>query len=258
MSGAITDTVIRSQGQNAALRTLASERLFYVIAGSLLLAATAVGFRGFLAHGKGFGGGEITRQIVPLVVVHGMAMFSWIVLFLLQSALIVRGNPRLHMRIGVGGGVLAGVMVPLGSVSAILSARFNPELYQFFGGPRFFLAIMLGEMLCFGVLVGVAIIHRRRPEIHRPMMLLASLMIISGSLGRCPYIGEFAIMPPLYVLGPALALGALFLILQWGMTRTFNRWYAVGYAATVIASCILVVIGHSAIWNQIAGAILGS
>ena len=87
-------------------------------------------------------------------------------------------------------------------------------------------------------------------------MLLASLMIISGSLGRFPYIGQFAIMPPLYVLGPALALGALFLILQWGMTRGFNRWYTVGYFAMLIASCIFIVIGHSAMWNQIAGAIL--
>ena len=256
MSGAITDTVIRSQTQNAALRALVSERLFYVIAGSIMLVATAVGFRAFLAHGKGFGGGEITRQIVPLVVIHGLAMFSWIVLFLLQSALILKGNPRLHMRIGVGGAVLAGIMVPLGSVSAILSARYNTELYQFFGGPRFFLAIMLGEMLSFGLLVGVSIVYRRRPEIHRPMMLLASLMIISGSLGRCPYIGQFAIMPPLYVLGPALALGALFLVLQWGMTRAFNRWYAVGYSAMVAASCIFIVIGHSAMWNQIAAAIL--
>jgi hypothetical protein len=258
MSGAITDTIIRSQAQNAALRALVSERLFYVIAGSLMLVATAVGFRAFLAHGKGFGGGEITRQIVPLVVVHGLAMLSWIVLFLVQSVFIVKGNPRLHMRIGVGGALLASVMVPLGSISAILSARYNPELYQFFGGPRFFLAIMLGEMLSFGVLVGVAIIYRCRPEIHRPVMLLASLMIISGSLGRCPYIGQFAIMPPLYVLGPALALGALFLVLQWGMTRTLNRWYAVGYSVMVTASCIFIVIGHSAMWNQIAGAILGS
>ena len=255
---AISQTVIRSQEQSAALRTLASERLFYVIAGSLMLVATAVGFRAFLAHGKGFGGGEITRQIVPLVVVHGLAMFGWIVLFFVQSVFILKGNPRLHMRIGVGGAVLAGVMVPLGSVSAILSARYNPELYQFFDGPRFFLAIMLGEMLSFGALVGVAIIYRRRPEIHRPMMLLASLMIISGSLGRCPYIGQFAIMPPLYVLGPALALGALFLVLHWGMTRALNRWYAVGYAAMVAASCILIVIGHTAMWNQIAAAILRS
>jgi hypothetical protein len=256
MSGAITDTVIRSQEQSRALRALVSERLFYVIAGSLMLVATAMGFRAFIAHGKGFGGGEITRQIVPLVVVHGLAMLSWIVLFLVQSVVILKGNPRLHMRIGVGGAVLAGVMVPLGSVSAILSARYNPELYQYFGGPRFFLATMLGEMLSFGTLVSVAVIYRRRPEIHRPMMLLASLMIISGSLGRCPYIGEFALMPPLYVLGPALALGALLLVLQLGMTRALNRWYAFGYGAMVLASCLFIVIGHSALWNRIARAIL--
>jgi hypothetical protein len=88
------------------------------------------------------------------------------------------------------------------------------------------------------------------------MMLLASLMIISGSLGRCPYIGEFAAMPPLYVLGPALSLGALFLLLHWAMTRALNRYDALGYVAMVVASCMFIVIGHSATWNQIAGAIL--
>jgi hypothetical protein len=256
MAGTVSSTAFRSPEQSAALRKLAADRLFYVIAGSVLLVATVVGFRLFLAHGKGFGGGEITHQIFPLVVVHGLAMFSWVVVFLLQSILILNGNPRLHMRIGVGGSVLAAVMVPLGSVSAILSARYNPDIYQILGGPRFFLATMLGEMLSFGILVGIAVIYRRRPEIHRPMMLLASLMIISGSLGRCPYIGDYAAMPPLYVLGPALVLGALFLVLQLGMTRAFNRWYALGYSGMVIASVTIVVIGHSALWNRIAGAIL--
>ena len=221
-----------------------------------MLIATVVGFRLFIAHGKGFGGGDITRQIVPLVVVHGLAMFSWIVLFLVQSIFIWNGNRRLHMRVGVAGAVLAGMMVVLGSVTAILSARYNPGLYQPIGGARFFLATMLGEMLSFGTLVATAIICRRRAEIHRPMMLLASLMIISGSLGRCPYIGNFALMPPLYVLGPALALGALFLVLQWGMMRTVSRWYAVGYSAVVIASFIFIVVGHSSAWNQIARTIV--
>jgi hypothetical protein len=55
---------------------------------------------------------------------------------------------------------------------------------------------MLGEMLAFGTRVVIAVVYRRRAEIHRPMMLLASLMIMSGSLGRCPYIGDFALMPP--------------------------------------------------------------
>ena len=88
-----------------------SERLSYVMAGSLTRVATAAGFRLLLAPGKGFGGGEIARQIVPLVVVHGLAGFSWIVRFRVQSIFIRNGNPRLHRRIGVGGVVLAGVMV---------------------------------------------------------------------------------------------------------------------------------------------------
>ena len=62
-------------------------------------------------------------------------------------------------------------------------------------------------------------------------------------------------MPPLYVLGPALVLGALFLALQWGMTLTFGRWYGIGYSAIAIASFIFIAVGHSALWNRIAGAI---
>ena len=256
MSGAILGAATQSQAQSAAVRTMQAERLFYVIAGSVMLIATVVGFRSFLAHGKGFGGGEITRQTVPLVVVHGLAMFSWISLFLVQSIFILNGNRRLHMRIGVAGAVLAGAMVILGSVTAILSTRYNPEACQVLGGARFFLATMLGEMLAFGALVAIAVIYRRRAEIHRPMMLLASLMIISGSLGRSPYIGRFAIMPPLYVLGPAVVLGALFLVLQWAMIRTVSRWYVLGYSAMVVASFIFIVVGHSTLWNQIAGAIV--
>jgi hypothetical protein len=256
MSGAISAAATQPQAPSAIVRTVRSERFFYVVAGSVMLIATVVGFRSFLAHGKAFGGGEITRQIVPLVVLHGLAMFSWISLFLVQSIFILNGNRRLHMRIGVAGAVLAGAMVILGSATAILSTRHNPEGDQIFGGASFFLATMLGEMLAFGTLVAFAVIYRRRAEIHRPMMLLAALMIISGGLGRCPYIGNFAIMPPLYVLGPALILGALFLVLQWALIRSVIRWYALGYSAVVIASLIFIIVGHSSLWNQIAGAIV--
>jgi hypothetical protein len=160
------------------------------------------------------------------------------------------------MRIGVVGAVLAGAVVILGSATAILSTRHNPESYQMLGGARFFLATMLGEMLGFGTLVAIAVTYRRRAEIHRPMMLLASLMIISGGLGRCPYIADFAIMPPLYVLGPALVLGALFLVLQWALIRVVSRWYALGYSAVVIASLIFIIVGHTSLWNQMARVIV--
>jgi len=82
---------------HAPARPLArTEHLFYVTAGTLMLILTTVGFRLFILHGKGFGGGEITSQILPLVVAHGLAMFSWVTLFLVQSLLILNGNRRLQ------------------------------------------------------------------------------------------------------------------------------------------------------------------
>lgn len=157
--------------------------------------------RTHLSNGSSTAGSTLSGTD-PLVIAHGLAMFSWVILFSLESLFILNGNRQLHMCIGVAGAVLAGIMVILGSATGTLSAR-NPVPYQMLGGNRFFLATLLGEMVCLGTLVATAVIYRRRAEIHRPMRLQASLMF----------------KPPLYVMGPRLALGALFLVLHWGMTR---------------------------------------
>jgi hypothetical protein len=34
------------------------------------------------------------------------------------------------------------------------------------------------------------------------------------------------------------------------MSRAANRWYLMGYAATVIASFLSVVVGNSGLWNR--------
>ncbi len=250
-----TGTVMTAtpQDQTVDRGTLQLDRLFYVVAASIMVIVTAVGFRGFLLQGKGFGGGDMTSQIVPLIVVHGLAMFSWVIFFFIQSVLILIGNRRLHMAIGPVGGVIAATIVILGSVAASLSVRFNPELYKPFGGARFFLVEMLTEMLLFGALVAIGLKYRRRPEVHRPVMLLATISIIGGSLGRCPYIGQLALLPPLYAYVPPLLFGALLFLIQWGMTRAANRWYAIGYAGIVLVFFVSVALGNTMLWNQMVG-----
>jgi FtsH-binding integral membrane protein len=114
-------------------------------------------------------------------------MSSWVILFFVQSALIVAGNRRVHMKVGVAGAVLAAVIIVLGTCVGILSVHFNPEGYSDLGGARFFLAIMLTGILTFGALIAIGINYRRRPEVHRPMMLLATVVLMTGSLDRWPF-----------------------------------------------------------------------
>lgn len=239
-----------AQARTAEGRFAKSDRLFYVVAAVLMLISTAGGFRRFYLHGKA-PWGEMTSQIGPLVVVHGIAMSSWVILFLVQSTLILTGYRRVHMVVtGRVGAVLAPLIVVLGSIAAALSVHFRPEIYGPLGGPRAFLATMLIEMVLFGTLVGVGLLYRRRPEIHRPMMLLATIVILSGSLGRFPYIENLAFRPPLYVWGPSLLFGGLLFLLQWAMSRAANRPYLIGYAGMVIASFLSVVVGNSELWNR--------
>src|SRR5215469_11387376 len=73
------------------------ERVFYLLAGCLLLVIVALGFQKFYLHGRASTGGPVTQQIVPLVFLHGILMSTWIIGFVAQSSLIVANNRcRLH------------------------------------------------------------------------------------------------------------------------------------------------------------------
>jgi hypothetical protein len=236
-------------------RRIKRDRLFYVIAAVLMVISIAGGFRRFYLHGRA-PWGAMTSQIVPLVIAHGTAMSSWVVLFLIQSILIVTGRRRLHLVLGPMGGVLAGAVVILGATVASLSVHFSPQIYTELGGPKAFLASMFVQMLSFGTFVGIGLVYRRRPEIHRPMMLLATIVIQSGAFGRLPYIENLAAMPPLYVWGPVLIFGALLFVLQWGMNRAPNRWYLMGYAGMVAASLLAVAVGTTALWSRMVSSFI--
>lgn len=237
-------------------RRINSDRFFYLFASSLLLAVTAGGFRSFLFRGTGPGGGQITSRILPLVVFHGLAMFGWCALFLLQSLLMITRNRRLHMALGRVGAVLAAVIVVLGALTAALSVHFNPANYKAVGGAISFLAIMLSQIFCFGLFVGLGVVYRRRAEIHGPMMLLATVAVSAGSLARFPYSSWLSGVAPLYSNGPMLILAVLFFVLQWKLSRAASRWHAAGLAGLAVVVLISVVVGQSSAWQQIAGAIV--
>src|SRR6266699_5707683 len=57
-----------------------------------------------------------TQRLIPLLILHGVVFSSWIVLFVTQTTLVAARRTRTHMRLGIAGGVLAALMLIVGTV----------------------------------------------------------------------------------------------------------------------------------------------
>jgi multisubunit Na+/H+ antiporter MnhC subunit len=127
------------------------------------------------------------------VIAHGLLASTWLGLFLAQALFVRMGHLSGHRRLGWMGPAVAALLVATG-VMAVLEfgkrgfdlsgdlARFPPP-----GGPQTredLVANMSAPLLAFaafGALVGAGVWFRRRPEIHKRLMLFSLL-----SLGFTP------------------------------------------------------------------------
>lgn len=119
-----------------------------------------------------------------LVHIHGLIMTAWVLLFVTQVGLVARRRTRIHQRLGIVGGVLAALVVIVGILTAIFAAARGSAPGP---PPLVFLVIPLGDMLVFAILIGLALYYRRRMEVHKRLMLLASLSLLVAAFARIPF-----------------------------------------------------------------------
>ncbi len=231
-------------------------RYFYTFTAIIMLIVMLAGFHPYYLRGEGMGGRKISPQLVTLVLVHGTAMTSWLILFFVQSLLIPVRKLRIHMKLGWAGAAVALVVSGSGFMVAVQSVRPIPAI-PFWGMEyRQFLMVMLAEVSLFTIFVLAGVLSRKKPKIHRSMMLLASLSILAGATVRMP------VLFPIFgqggwigIFGPIFTLGALFLLVRWLMGQAFDRWLAAGYAVMVVlyvAACLFAV---SDSWGYLAKVI---
>lgn len=113
-----------------------------------------------------------TFSAPALIYVHGAFLFGWVVFFATQSLWVHRRDMRLHRRMGwVGAGLVTGVVVSTLGVGALASQR-TAATGDMDLASREFLVILM-EMAVFSTLTFGAFLFRRRPDLHRRLMLLA-------------------------------------------------------------------------------------
>jgi hypothetical protein len=117
---------------------------------------------------------------------HGGIFTAWMLLFVAQAALIRAERRDLHRSLGAAGAALAVLMVWVGAWAALGGAArseatgFHPHGLT----PVAFLAVQLGMVLQFAVLVGLAVALRRSPDVHKRLMLLATISILPPAVAR--------------------------------------------------------------------------
>jgi hypothetical protein len=236
-------------------------RLFYSAAALTLLVLTFIGFRFFYLHMQACPGRPLTPPIHTLLIVHGVLMTAWMLLSVVQPLLVAANRKRVHMALGKFAAVLAVGIVIAGYLVAINAARVNPPDLKLFGlNQKEFLTVPLSGVVTFGAFVLVGVLNRRRPEVHRPMMLMASLAIVSAAMGRMPalngwYAGTW-LEHWFSAFVSMLALGGLMLVVKCALERRFDRWFAIAFGILAVVCVGASLVAKTAIWNQITSILL--
>ena len=182
-----------------------------------------------------------------LVHAHAALFTAWVLLFIVQTALIAIRHVAVHRRLGAAGAVLAAAMVAAGTSIAITTAARGgapPGV-----DPLAFLAIPIFDMVLFTTFVSAALALRRDRETHKRLMLLAYVSIIVAAVARLP-----GVLP----LGSAASFGLALLfvvaagIYDFASRRRIHKVYVWGGALIVVSVPVRLVISGTGAWQALA------
>ncbi len=189
-----------------------------------------------------------------LTITHGVVFTAWMALFVAQAALIAARRPAPHRQLGMLGAILFGVMVSLGTSTALTAGRLGhvppgaPE-------PLAFMALPLFVIAAATLLVAAALWNRRRSDWHKRLML-ASVFAMTGpgthrlavGMGMIPQAITVVFVVSWLLLGAAVARDivttkrihpayhaaiAVFLVVNVGVYWAFGSPAWMGFARSI-------------------------
>jgi hypothetical protein len=236
----------RSMAPHAGITGRRRERLFYTGMAVVFVLTVFAGFARTYYLRPYFG----TPILTPLLHLHGVVFTSWLALFITQTSLVAANRTGVHRRLGVVGAVIAVLMVLVGCATAIIRAKVvevpvgSPSLLAF-------LTIPLGDMLVFASLVGAGFYFRRRVDVHKRLMLLATIAILPAATARLPF-AFIQQVGPLAFFGLADLFIVACLIYDLATRRRFHRATVLGGLLIVVSQPLRLMVGSTQAWLTFA------
>ena len=232
------------------------DRLFY---GGVAIASAALAVIGFAPsyYLRFFDGGPRATisggPFSTLVHLHGALFTAWVLLFIVQTALISTRRVAVHRKLGVFGAMLAGSMVIAGVMTGIEMGRRGAAPPGI--DPLSFMAIPLGDMVLFAGFVVAALTLRRDKESHKRLMLLAYASILAAPAARLP-----GVLP----LGPLAFYAIGFLIVFAGVIYDYvsrgaiHKAYVWGGGLLVLSVPLRLALSGTDAWKAVARALIAN
>jgi len=215
--------------------------------------------------------GTFARE--PVVIMHGLVFFAWVVFFCWQTWLVAAGRPAAHREWGLVGVALATAMAF--SVTTLEIIRMHHAQPLSSAPPQPPVAV-LNQVLAisfFEVCVVTGLANVRRPEAHKRLVLLATISLLGAPIGRwweMLFAAEFAAAgsasgPPdpiifLLLMAPSLSASLLIvvaIVFDWRTRGRVSRVYSIGMPAFLLLGPLTALIGFTPAWLAAAGWLKG-
>jgi hypothetical protein len=224
-------------------------KYFYFLMSLLIVAVIVYGFSFTIDK-------NLIHPTVPrpwLLYVHAAVFSGWLVFFILQSILVRSRKVQWHRRLGLFG-VALGMLIPLVGVStAVVMGRFDARSLHATDAESN-LIIPLFDMVCFASTFPLAVYWRKKPELHRRLMLVATCALTAAGFGRFPE----RVMPAYLFYACVDLLILLGVARDLLVNRAIHRVYLFVLPPFILGQTIVTYIAFHNVrfWLRIAHAIL--
>ena len=168
---------------DGSVQTRGRDRFFLTMSGLLLL-ILLVGFSRTLYL-------RLFFEVPPIPTylhVHGATVTAWFVWLIVQASLVNVNRIDVHRRIGMLGAVIGVALIPAGLMATLQFVPRLPEIgLPFEQAPWFITWIVWTNfhmLLGFAAFLATALMLRRRTDIHKRLMLLATISLMPPPLAR--------------------------------------------------------------------------
>ncbi len=192
-----------------------------------------------------------TFELKPIVEIHAVVFSGWIVLFVAQTLLVYTGRLKWHRKVGWFAVAYAAVMVAV--VLTALAMRFSDHMAA--GDIREAhrsLVISLVDLLLFSGFLIAAIIFRKKPEIHKRLIIVATVVLMGPAVGRMTFLSAFPLI--LFVLySSPILFGMAF---DFVIRRRVHAVYIVGLVLHLV-SMVRLPLQDSEAWFSFSKWVYG-